>query len=334
MANREGIRGIDDSRLTIDDSSVARGAESSIVNRQSSIGRLPDFIIVGAMKCATSTLHEQLARQAGIFMSTPKEPNFFSNDEEWGRGMDWYRGLFAGAAVGDLCGESSTHYTKLPTYPHTVERMRKHLPRDVRLIYIMRHPIERLVSQYIHEWTQRVVDTSIDEAIEAHPEMIAYSRYAMQLEPFLESFDRAQVLPVFFERLTAEPQETLARVCEFIGYAGQLRWIEEESEQNVSSERLRRSPLRDAIMNAPGIKALRRGLVPKAVRDRIKRLWTMKQRPELSTANIARLRDIFDEDLATLGEWLGLDDLRCETFTRIATATQPVWRAKARAPAA
>jgi hypothetical protein len=87
-------------------------------------------------------------------------------------------------------------------------------------------------------------------------------------------------------------------------------------------------------MNAPGIKALRRGLVPKAVRDRIKRLWTMKQRPELSTANIARLRDIFDEDLATLGEWLGLDDLRCETFTRIATATQPVWRAKARAPAA
>ena len=54
--------------------------------------RLPDFIIIGAMKSATSTLHEQLAVQPGIFMSRPKEPNFFSNDEIVARGLDWYRG--------------------------------------------------------------------------------------------------------------------------------------------------------------------------------------------------------------------------------------------------
>ncbi len=52
----------------------------------------------------------------------------------------------------DLRGESSTHYTKLPTYPRTVDRMVRDLPR-LKLIYVMRHPIERLVSQYVHELT-------------------------------------------------------------------------------------------------------------------------------------------------------------------------------------
>lgn len=93
----------------------------------------PDFLIIGAMKSATSTLHEQLARQPGVFMSTPKEPNFFSDDPIYARGFEWYRGLFAGGAEALLRGESSTHYTKLPTHPHAVERIARHLPQ-VKLI--------------------------------------------------------------------------------------------------------------------------------------------------------------------------------------------------------
>ena len=76
---------------------------------------LPDFLIIGAMKCGTSTLQAQLARQPGVFMSTPKEPNYFSDDEVHAQGQARYEGLFSGAAEGDLTGEASTHYTKLPT---------------------------------------------------------------------------------------------------------------------------------------------------------------------------------------------------------------------------
>ena len=54
------------------------------------MNKTPNFIIIGAMKCATSTLHEQLALQPGIFMSQLKEPNFFSNDEEYEKGWNWY----------------------------------------------------------------------------------------------------------------------------------------------------------------------------------------------------------------------------------------------------
>ncbi len=81
------------------------------------MSRLPDFIIIGAMKSATTTLHGLLASQPGVFMSTPKEPCFFSDDEVWARGVGWYASLFEAAPAGALLGESSTHYTKLPTYP-------------------------------------------------------------------------------------------------------------------------------------------------------------------------------------------------------------------------
>ncbi|MGL4498189.1 MAG: sulfotransferase family protein, partial [Planktothrix sp.] len=164
------------------------------------MNKTPDFIIIGAMKCATSTLHEQLALQPGIFMSKLKEPNFFSNNEEYQKGWNWYLSNFASAPIEALSGESSTHYTKLPTYPETIQRIQKHLPQ-AKFIYVMRHPIDRLVSQYIHEWTQKVISEDINTAITNHPELIDYSCYTMQLKPYFETFGKERVLPIFFERM-------------------------------------------------------------------------------------------------------------------------------------
>lgn len=283
--------------------------------------RLPDFIIIGAMKAATSTLHEQLARQPGIFMSTPKELYFFSDDPVYARGIEWYGGHFAAAAPGDLCGESTTHYAKRPTYPQTIARMLRHVP-EAHLIYIMRHPIDRLVSQYIHQWTEREITHPIDAALDAHPELIAYSRYTYQLEPYFASYGRARVLPVFFDRLNAHPQSEVERIARFIGYRGRPVWDTSDEQRNVSAERLRVNPLRDALVYAPGISQIRQYLVPQAVRDRIKQMWQMRRRPTLSPDNIQRLTAIFDADLQTLGAWLGTP-LSCATFKQ-ATRDQPL----------
>lgn len=253
---------------------------------------LPDFIIIGAMKSATSTLHDQLARQPGIFMSTPKEPNFFSNDEIWAKGMDWYESLFAAAAPGDLKGESSTHYTKLPTYPHTVARLRAHVPH-ARLVYLMRDPIDRLVSHYIHGWTERTIEGDINEAIHRYPELIAYGRYDMQLAPFVEAFGREAILTLDHADVARDPQALLERVCAFIGYAGEPRWQSEAERRNVSSERMRASPLRDAIVDNPVSTLLRRTLVPKPVRNFVRGFWQMKQRPQLSAESLRYLREQF-----------------------------------------
>lgn len=287
------------------------------------LSKPPDFMIIGAMKCATSTLHEQLAIQPGIFMTELKEPNFFSDDDQYAKGIEWYLSHFESAPVGALRGESSTHYTKLPTYPKTIERIKQHRP-DVKLIYVMRHPIDRLVSQYIHEWTQRVISVDINRAIAKHPELIEYSRYSRQLEPYFEAFGRERVLPVFFERAIKFPQQELDRVCQFIGYAGQPVWDTQLSAQNVSVERMRKSNWRDFLVEAPLLSDLRKQFVPKNFRNWAKSLWTMKKKPELQPEQIERLKAIFDEDLTVLGSWLGLE-LSCDNFKAVAQASPPNW---------
>lgn len=272
----------------------------------------PDFIIIGAMKCATSTLHEQLAQQPGIFMSELKEPNFFSNDEQYERGFDWYLSHFQEASNSDLCGESSTHYTKLPTYPQTVERLYKHLP-NVKLIYVIRHPIERLLSQYVHEWTMNVITADLDRAIDLHPELIAYSQYAMQLQPYFEIFGPQRILPVFFERLIKHPQTELERICRFLDYEKPPIWDEALDAKNVSSDRMRKNKWRDFLVEVPLLKEIRQQLIPKSVRTWVRGLWTLKEKPTLSETRTTELKALFDEDLARLSPWLGAE-LSCERW--------------------
>jgi hypothetical protein len=259
------------------------------------VSALPDFVIIGAMKCGTSTLHAQLAAQEGFFMSEPKEPNFFSNDEIYAKGEAWYRGLFAKAPESALKGESSTHYTKLPTYPKTVERLARLIPR-AKLIYVMRDPVERLISHYIHEWSQGVIACPIDEAIDKHPELVAYSRYAYQLEPWIARFGREEILSVLFEKMTAEPDAELKRIGAFLGAKGEVAWKRDLEAQNVSAERIRRFPGYSLIVDNPVATALRRALVPRSLRDRVKANLQMRARPELSADRLSRLKDIFERD--------------------------------------
>lgn len=272
----------------------------------------PDFIIVGAMKCGTTTLHDQLALQPGIFMSEPKEPNFFSDDEEYAKGLGWYASLFDGSNPKDLCGESSTHYTKLPTYPNTLKRLQAYVP-DVRLIYVMRHPIDRLTSQYIHEWSQRSVMEDINQAILSFKPLTQYSQYSMQIRPYLEAFGADKVLPIFAENLRNYPQRELERVCRFIGYGEEPVWRESSGQQHASSERMRDSAWRDAIVEQPLLRLLRRTLVPKSLRTWVRGFWQMKERPQLSSESQQYLEKLFDEDLHVLGQWLGIS-LTCETY--------------------
>ena len=94
----------------------------------------PNFFVIGAMKCATSSLHKQLALQSGIFMTDLKEPNILSDDAKYKRGLEWYRSLFTPEETDFLYGESSTHYTKLPTYPKTVERIKQDIPDALAML--------------------------------------------------------------------------------------------------------------------------------------------------------------------------------------------------------
>jgi len=274
--------------------------------------RMPDFIIIGAMKSATSTLHNQLSAQSGVFMSTPKEPNFFSDNEVYRQGLDWYSGLFSDASAADICGESSTHYTKLPDYPDTIARLKAAVPQP-KLVYVMRHPIDRLVSHYIHQWSEGVISCDINQAIDRYPELINYSCYGMQITPYLEEFGPEAVLPVFFDDLKKNKNRALNRVGEFIGCTEPLMWIDDLAKDNVSSQRIRRFYGYELLVNSRPMALLRKNLIPQAVRNRIKKRFTMQQRPQISDVQHERITKIFNRDLKIVGDWLGIE-LTCESF--------------------
>ena len=290
-------------------------------------GRLPDFLIIGAMKCGTSTLHEQLARRSGLYMSTPKEPNFFSDDDQYAHGLDWYCSLFEKAREDQLCGESSTHYTKLPSHPLALERMTRHLAHP-RLIYLMRDPLERIVSQYIHEWSQRDVREDFETAVRGCERYVAYSSYARQLEPYLRHYGEEAVLPVFVERLEERPDEELARICAFLRDPSRepVRWDAIRGRENVSRERLRRSALRDALLALAPIRAVK-DRVPRAWRERVKANWQMRDRPHLSETLRAEIEPVLDADLKRLGSWLGIE-LSCAAWRAAVRRVGPSWVAK------
>lgn len=281
----------------------------------------PDFIIIGAMKCATSTMHDQLDMQDGFFMTTPKEPFFFSDDDVYAKGNQWYSSLYEDAGSTQLKGESSTHYTKLPRYPNTIERIQSYCP-DAKFIYMMRHPVDRLVSHYIHEWTQRVINCDIDHAVSEFNELIDFSRYNMQIEQYIDAFGVDAILPVFVERLKQDPIREMQAVFNFLKVDATPIW-HEALRSNVSAERIRASKWRDAIVNNELVTRFRRKYIPKEIRNRIRNLWAMKKRPILSQHVLKQLEATFNQDLKLLGEKLGLQ-LNCEGFKDKVTSPKQI----------
>ena len=191
------------------------------VQRRVSTGRLPDFLIVVAAKSGTSSLFSYLCAHPALFGSTPKEPCFFDPEVNLDRGLGWYRGLFADAEPWQLCGEASTNYTRFPQVQGVPERIKATLP-DAKLIYLMRHPVERAYSHYVHaftkeEYPREPFDLSFEAFSAAYPRCLDGSDYALQLGRYFEHFPREQVLLLFYEDLERDPGALCREVFEFLG---------------------------------------------------------------------------------------------------------------------
>ncbi|MEM6660587.1 MAG: sulfotransferase domain-containing protein [Pseudomonadota bacterium] len=255
----------------------------------------PDYIVIGAMKCGTTTLAAQLGAQTGLFMTEPKEPYYFSDDPVYAKGPDWYAGLFAGAAPGDLKGEASTHYTKRPELPETVARMKAALP-EVKLVYMIRDPMARIISHYIHEWSQGVLSVPLAEALDSHGPLVDYGRYGWQVAPYIEAYGRDAILLTSLERMKANPGGELARVAAHIGHTSDVAWVEDQSAENISAARSRKLPMHGLLVDNPVATALRQNLVPKSVRTWIREKRQYKGRPEVPADRVAALQAQFLED--------------------------------------
>lgn len=177
----------------------------------------PDFLVIGAMKSGTTSLYRYLRDHPEIQMSTTKELHFFAEPEVWARGWEWYESQFPVRAAETVAmGEASTSYTKFPELGGVPARIAEHLP-EVKLIYVLRHPVERMRSQYLHRIGEATESRPIDQALVEDSSYLHWSQYATQIQKYLEVFDRDRLLVLTSEHLKSDRRATLERVYGFLG---------------------------------------------------------------------------------------------------------------------
>jgi hypothetical protein len=178
--------------------------------------QLPNFIVIGAMKSGTTSLFNYLRAHPQVYMSPSKEVDFFAGQDNWARGLDWYRRQFDGAGSDAIAvGEASTSYSKYPEYQGVPERIFATLP-DVRLIYLVRDPVERIRSHYQHRSLAGTERRPLEDAVLDDPRYVDCSRYALQIERYMRVFPRERLLIASCEDLRFRRAATVRRIYAFL----------------------------------------------------------------------------------------------------------------------
>jgi hypothetical protein len=264
---------------------------------------LPNFLVIGAMKTGTSSVHQYLRGHPQIFMTREKEPSFFGRN--WSRGLPWYEHLFDGVGKATAVGEASTEYSVYPYVPDVPARIADVLP-GVRLIYLVRHPVERMLSEYHHNIIRGLErDPSADRSLLTDLTYESASRYALQVEQYLKHFDRSQLLIIRSEDLRRERLHALHRIYSFLGVDDNWEPPNIEQEFNRSSEMRRRRPLDARLRMVPGYRVLASVARP-SWRTFKRQLTTAKAppRPFLSDSARSELEDRLREDVRRLRRYM------------------------------
>jgi len=178
---------------------------------------VPSFVIIGAQKCGTTSLHYYLNNHPQIDMSREKELDFFIGTKNWHRGVEWYKSHFR--AHKNIQGESSPNYTAYPRYQGVAQRMFSTIPK-AKLIYILRDPVDRIISHYIHHFSEGREKKGFKEALQPLDQTNSYifrSKYYMQLRQYLEFYSDTNILILTAEELYHRRRKTLIKVFRFLG---------------------------------------------------------------------------------------------------------------------
>lgn len=272
--------------------------------------RLPDYIIIGTMKSGTSSLYAWLAQQPDCSPAAAKEINFFSYEDCWHRGIEWYQDFFSEVPDGSIVGEASTSYTKPAWGKVAAERMAATVP-DVRIIYLLRDPVERLRSHYRHEVRRTRETRSLVDAL-ADPEnpYVPLSLYHQRLQPYLRLFSPDQICVVRLEDLVSDAGPGWTSV---LGHLGIPPRPPPGTAHNVTASQAQFTRPLLWLWNSGYERRLRRW-VPQPVRRLAKTAFTSsgsgrRARTESSKAEIMpELTEPIWHDIGRLEEWLGVQE--------------------------
>ena len=294
---------------------------------------LPDFLVAGVPKAGTTALHAALSGHPGLYLSQIKEPKFFLTDgppptrggpgdaltyreHVWERAR--YEALFDAAPPGTLRGEATPLYLYDAA---AMGRIRALIP-DVKLIVIIRDPVERAHSNWAHLWSAGLEpDGDFLRACAEEPGRIAagwapfwhytaLGRYGEQLQRALELFGRQRLLVLRYRLLIDSPAQALDEICAFLGVeTGLLAQIPRENVTAHPEHTLGHRAVALGMRASDALGRMLPGTAATAATHRLERYLQRgrRERQPLSWEQRQALLPRFEGDIHLLGSLLGED---------------------------
>lgn len=288
----------------------------------------PSFIVIGAVKAATTWIQARLQENPRIFMPGP-EPHFFSTGYELGESH--YRSFFEDRPAGaDVIGEKSADYL---AHPLAARRIAGHLP-EARLVLQLRDPVERAYSDYKMFYRRGTLSgppedylTNLDNPF---PRFLADGLYARHLTRWTDLFPAEQILVYLYENVAARPREIVEAVSAHIGVDPVFEPRSASERENNSRAAILPLPVRKALSPfKDAVRPLRGHRVFEGARSLLAREMSY---PPLSPDLRARLRDFYARDVESLEAMFGLDLSQWKSARGGAAASGGAMRAAGDAP--
>lgn len=280
----------------------------------------PNFFIVGAGKCGTTSLYAYLRQHPDVFMPDRKELHFFSTDLERPNRIEEqeYYGLFQGAGDKKRVGEASADYL----YSRDACTKIKEAFPDARIIIALRNPVEKVHSTHFYAlWLGREEIEDFEEALArddgnqqgSRPRRRTYvegAKYAKYVRMYLETFGRDQVHFVLFEEMRQDPERVFRELCRFLDIRTD---VETEFQRHNASRQPRFKSLSPLLIPSSTVVQVgkrilgRRRMLGNLVRSA--RQWNTKfeERPPMREELRQRLEQVFSDDVAELSRLLNRD---------------------------
>ena len=278
----------------------------------------PNFFIVGAPRAGTTSLYEYLRRVPGIYMSPAKEPRYFAPGvaeryrgrprgrprllfarDSKVRSQAEYLNLFKSVKDEIAVGEASVSYL---SYPEAPGRIKKAVP-EARIIMILRDPVERSYSHYLLNMSAGWQRAPFEEAARLDL-YLEPSRYANQVQRYLDVFGPDHVKVLIFEEFIQEPRKTVSAVLKFLGVNAEPPAVVGGAYNSFT---IPRWPFVGRFLRSRPVRIARRLLIPARIRLTMRQqvLYRKASKPPMPEKTRRFLEDAFRGDVQRLEQILG-----------------------------
>ena len=285
---------------------------------------LPNLLIVGAAKCGTTSLHNYLKQHPDIFMSKQKEPHFLINSDigedrihKAITVLEDYEDLFKTDSIYKYKGESSVMYLAFPEF--SIKNIKKYLDPDVKIIIMLRNPVERAFAGYLHNLRYNPSENlSFEEAFEKSEARYYKERditpdtrylhvgnYYSQVESFMSMFND-NVLVIMYEDYVNNIDLCLANVFDFLDI--DKISVDTSRRHMVGGWIFKRKFLRNLLIPKNNFKSLIKSFLPnkkirKAIKQKIMNMITVEN-PSISKDMHKKLTEYYRKDIDNLSKLL------------------------------